>query len=228
MSVLLFVHTGTVLVIWRNNLNLPFTLFFWTGTFDSAFMTTISFTTFVLTLDKCVVLLMKEKYGRFSTIIIFCTSILINTSVAGVNLTLSISFHESTKPEGCILLKNAQMAYSYSKTAGVIMNAIVGILFLIITAWIKKTKPEIGSKMKTVAEAVVLRAVIFGLLCDFLPHISDALFVSITGDTPFRYVGPFSRVVMAADLLLNSTTNWMIFKRIKKRTTKLKANVNID
>src|SRR5690606_27570172 len=50
MSTLLLIHSLTVLIIWRDDLDLPYTPFFWTGTFDSAFMTIIPFTSFMLTL----------------------------------------------------------------------------------------------------------------------------------------------------------------------------------
>ncbi|KAE9548700.1 hypothetical protein FO519_008082 [Halicephalobus sp. NKZ332] len=120
---------------------------------------------------------------------------------------------------GCVLFTNSQLTYTYSRTIGVILNTIIGILFLIITSWLKKKKPEIGTKVKAIVEAVILRIVIFGLICDFIPHLFDTVALSITGDTPFRYIGPFSRVIMAVDLLLSSIMNWLVFAKMKKVAT---------
>ena len=229
MDILMLVHTSTVLIIWRDDLKLPFIPFFWTGTFDATFMTVIPFTTFALTLDKCLVILLKARYNYSCTVIMYSGSIILNIVIAGVNLIMNILFHEPELPEGCIaygcvLGINTQLVYTYTRTIGIILSTLVGILFLIITAWLKKNHSQTTTRVKAIAEAVVFRAVIFGLLCDLFPHVFDAIITSITGDTPFRYIGPYSRVIMVSDLLLSSVTNWMVFKKIKKKSTVIQMN----
>ena len=225
MSILLIIHTSTVLVIWKNDLRLPFVPFFWTGIFDSAFMTIIPFTTFMLTLDRCLIILLAERYKYSWTILLLYVSILMNTVIAGANFVLHILFHQSQLQEGCIatgciITHYAQLTYTYSRTCGVVVNSIIGIFFIIIASWLNRKQPAIGSKVKAIAEAVIFRAVIFGLIFDFIPHAVDSIFMSITDDDPFSYIGPYSRVIMAGDLLLNSTMNWLVFKRsINKITT---------
>ena len=221
MSILMFIHTTTVLIIWRDDLKLPLEPFFWTGNFDTACMIIISFTTAALTVDKCLVLLLREKYNSYWTIFLFRISIFINTIIAVLNFTMYIIFRRPELPQGCVatgcLVTNyAKLCQLYSRTVGVTISIIAGIIFIVTITWLKKKQPEMKSKIKLIAEAVVLRAVIFGIFCDFVPHISDTLFVSITGDTPFRYIGPFSRVIMAADILLNSIMNWLVFTKMKK------------
>ena len=220
MSVLMFIHTTTVIVIWRDDLKLSLEPFFWTGNFDTACMVIMSFTTAALTLDKCMVLLLKERYNRSWTMALLCVSALVNVIVAVLNFTMYIFFRRSELPEGCVatgcLVTNyAKLCQLYSRTVGVSISTIAGILFIVTITMLRKKQPAIRSKSKVIAEAIVLRVVIFGIVCDFLPHVSDALFVSITGDTPFRYIGPFSRVIMAVELLLNSIANWIVFGETK-------------
>ncbi|KAE9548104.1 hypothetical protein FO519_008683 [Halicephalobus sp. NKZ332] len=141
--------------------------------------------------------------------VLSCVSVLINMCVIGTNFVIFILFHRSELPEGCIatgclITHYAQLTYTYSRVIGAILSAIVGALFLVMISWLKKKKPQIGSKVKAIAEAIVLRAVIFELLCDFLPHVLDAILMSVTDSDPFGYIGPYSRVIMAIDLLLNS------------------------
>ena len=230
MSVLMFIHTTTILIIWKNDLNFPFLPFFLTGTIDASFMPVIPFTFVMLTLDRCLILLLEHKYKQSWTILVLCSSIIINFIVAGVNLIMNILFHDSELPEGCaaygcVLHINTQLVYTYIRTLGAVLGITVGIVFLITTMWLRKKQPEIGNKVKAIAEAVVLRAVIFGLLCDFGPHVFDAIVISITDDTPFKYIGPYSRVIMAIDLLLNSTINWFTFMRMKKTVTAVEFTV---
>ena len=222
MSILLLIHTSTVLIIWRNDLKLPIMPFFWTGIFDSTFMTIIPFTTFMLTFDRCLILLLEAGYKQSWNSLLFYVSILINISIAGTNFVLHILFHHSELPEGCIatgciITHYAQLTYTYSRTIGVIANSIIGIIFIAIVTWLNKKKPEIGSKVKVIAEAVILRAVIFGLIFDFIPHVMDSIFMSVTDIDPFSYIGPYSRVIMSVDLLLNSIMNWMVFKRVTSK-----------
>ena len=191
-------------------------------------MTIVPFTSFMLTLDRCLIFILKGQYSFCWTTIICYVSILIDISIFGMNFILSLFFHKTEKPEGCIaygctLLNTSQLAYTYSRTTGVIVNTIIGVLFLTIVTWLRKKKPQIGNKMKTIVEAVVLRAVIFGLICDFAPHVLDTVFISITGDTPFRYIGPYSRVIMAADLFFTSVTNRFVLKS-KKQVTKIQVS----
>ena len=71
--------------------------------------------------------------------------------------------------------------------------------------------------MKAIAEAVVFRAVLFGIVCDFIPHMTDTILISITGETLFKYLGPYSRFMLAVDLLLNALMNWMVFRKARKK-----------
>ena len=229
MSTLLLIHSLTVLIIWRDDLNLPYTPFFWTGTFDSAFMTVIPFTSFMLTLDRCLILILKGKYNNICIIIILCTSILINIVTAGVNLVMCIISYLPAKPKeciayGCTLLASARLTYTYSRMTGVILSTIVGILFLITTAWLKKNNPHIGSRGKMIAETVILRAVIFGFIFDFIPHVVDNVSVSLVGESLFQYVGPYSRIIMATDLFLTSGTNRLIFLKTKKKFKQVRVS----
>ena len=232
MSVLMFIHTTTVLIIWRNDLQFPITPFFWTGIVDTAFMTVIPFTASILTLDKCLVLLLREKYNDSWTMIMFCTSILINITVATTNVVMYVIYYRSELPEGCVatgcLVSHfAQLVHLYSRTTGVVVNTIVGILFLIITAWLKKKQPVIGSRVKAIAEAVVFRAVLFGLLCDFLPHMISSVWNSFTEVNPFAYIGPYSRFIMGVDLLLNSIMNGVAFMKMRKKVSIVQVTATI-
>ena len=233
MDILLSIHSFTVMVIWKNDLDLAFIPFFWTATFDNAFMTVLPFTAFMLTLEKCLVLLLEEKYNQHWTVILFRISILINIVVAGVNLVMYILFHQPEKPKDCIayacvLLNNAQLTYAYSRTIGIVLSTTVGIIFIVIISWFKRKKPQIGTKVKLIAEAILFRLVIFGIFCDFIPHVSAVIVVYSTGDAPFRFLGPYSRVIMAADLLLSSAINWMVCNRRRNQTVRIKVNtINI-
>ena len=226
VGILMFIHSSTVIIIWRNDLQFTFFPFFLTGTMDATFMPTVPFTSFILTLDRCLILFLENKYNRRWTLGIFCTSILINVMAGGANLIMNILFHDSELPEGCaaygcVLHFNAQLVYTYIRAAGSILCISVGILFLIATLWVKKTQPEIGNKVKAIAEAVVFRAVVLGLLCDFGPHVLDTVLMYMTGDTPSRYIGPYSRVIMTIDLLLNSFMNWLVFLKINNKITSI-------
>ena len=216
MSILMLIHTSTVLIIWRNDLRFPMTPFFWSGNFDSAFMTIIPFTAFTLTLDRCLIFLLKMKYNRSSTITLFCISIFISIIIGMGNFVMYIVFRYPELPDGCVatgclVTQPALMFYSYSKAIGVVMNTSVGILFLVIATRLKKELPQIGNKVKAIADAVIFRAVIFGIICDVIPHISSSVWNSVDPTNLLRYVGPFSRVIMAGDLLLNSIMNWIVF-----------------
>ena len=228
LSILMCIHAVTVLCIWRNDLNLPFTLFFWTGTMDASLMPGIPFITFILTLDRCLILLFKRKHNRFWTMFLFYVNILITLTIAGIISVMNILFHHPELPDncisyGCIVTYYAQLAYTYTRTIGVILCAIVGILFFVMVSWLKKQESEIATTLKTITEAVVLRAVIFELICDFLPHIIDGIIISTTGDTPFKYIGPFSRIIMIVDILLNSMINWLVFFRDRRQSNALVA-----
>ena len=147
----------------------------------------------------------------------------------GANLTMNILFHYPELPNGCaaygcVLHFNTQVVYTYARALGGILGISVGILFLVITLWMKKTQPEIGNKVRTIIEAVVFRVVIFGTFCDFIPHFVDAIFISITEINPLSYIGPYSRFIMATDLLLNSTMNWLVFKKMNRKVTVVKFN----
>ena len=132
------------------------------------------------------------------------------------NFVMYIVFRYPELPDGCVatgclVTQPALMFYSYSKAIGVVMNTSVGILFLVIATRLKKELPQIGNKVKAIADAVIFRAVIFGIICDVIPHISSSVWNSVDPTNLLRYVGPFSRVIMAGDLLLNSIMNWIVF-----------------
>lgn len=229
ISILMFTHSSTMLLIWKNNLKFPFLPFFVTGTMDSSIMITHSFTSFILTLDRCLIILLEAKYNQRWTLMLLCASILINITVSGANVIMDILFHNNILPEGCVaygcvLHINTQLVYTYIRGVGSILGIGVGILFLVTILWLRKNKPVIGNKMKSVAEAVVFRAVILGFCCDFGPHIFDAVVISITGDTPFRYIGPYSRVLMAIDIILNSAMNWFIFMKMNAKVSTTQLN----
>ena len=224
MNVLMFIHTTTILIIWRDDLKLPFTLLFVSGSFDSSIMPVVPFTSFILILEKCLILLLDSKYNRSWMLFLFSLDILISIIAGGANFVMNMLFHNSELPDGCLaygctLYTNAQLVYTYTRTTGMICSTVVGFLFLIIISWLKKKQSQVGGKVKTIAEAVVMRVVIFGLLFDFAPHITDALFISITGDSPFNYIGPYSRFIMSIDLLLSSMMNWLVFLRARKTET---------
>ena len=224
MNVSMCIHTTTVLIIWRDDLKFPFTPLFVSGSFDASFMPVVPFTSFILTVEKCLIFLLDVKYNRSWMLFLLYLGVLISILAGGANFVMNILFHNSELPDGCIaygctLYTNAQLVYTYTRTTGMIVNTVAGFLFLIIISWLKKKQPQVEGKMKTIAEAIVMRVVIFGLLCDFAPHITDALFISITGDSPFNYIGPYSRFIMAIDLLLSSMLNWLVFLRAKKTNT---------
>ncbi|KAE9548105.1 hypothetical protein FO519_008684 [Halicephalobus sp. NKZ332] len=177
--------------------------------------------TFMLTLDKCLIFLLKEKYNQQCAIVLFRVSVLINIIVIVANFLISILFHESKLPEGCgtygcILFDNAQLMYMYTRAVGAILSTAAGILFIFVTSWLKKKKLEVVTKVKAIAEAVVFRAVIFEIFCDFIPHVLDIILISTTGNTLFMYIGPYSSFMMAADLVLSSIMNWLVFMKAKK------------
>ena len=222
MSIFLIIHATTVLVIWRDDLKLPLLPLFWSGTPDGNFMTVIPITTLALTLDKCLILLLKGKYNYYWTAILFRASVLISTLLAVGNFLTSLFLRRSEKPNdcvayGCTLESAAVLTYTYTRTAEAVVSTIVGITFIVITLWLKKKKLYIRTKAKIIAEAVVFRAVIFGIICDLVPHMADTILVSTTGETLFKYVGPYSRMLMATDLLLNSLMNWMVFQQARKK-----------
>ena len=230
MSTLMFIHTTTVLIIWRNDLKLPIAPFFWSGNFDSAFMTVIPFTALALTLDRCLILKLKHKYSSKKVSLLFRASILVNIIIGTANFVMYILFRQSEFPEGCVatgclVTHPAQLVYGYSKTVGVVLSTSAGIVFFIITARLKKKKPQIGTKVKIIAEAIVLRAVIFGILCDFIPHVLNSVWTSMDSDNPLKYIGPFSRIIMAGDLLLNSTINWLVFARASKNNPMVQVTI---
>ena len=221
VSTAMLIHASTVLIIWRDDLKLPLTPLFVTGTIDGIFMPIVPFTSFMLTVDRCLVLLLEQKYKQPWKIVLLFLNFLISAIVSGMTLVFNILFHRSELPNGCIaygcmLYINAQLLYTYCRTIGAILGAVAGISFLIINSRLKKKNPQIGTRMTAIAEAIVFRAVIFELICDFAPHAVDTIMISVTDDSPFGYIGPYSRFIVAIDLLLNSTINWLVFARAKK------------
>ena len=230
MCILLIIHSTTVLCIWRSDMDLLILPMFWTGVIDGNFMIAVPLTSCVLTLDKCLILLLKGKYSDKLTIRLFRASVLINMIIAGANFVVSVLFHQSEQIEncvsyGCTLLSSAQLTYTYTRTVTAMLTTIVGISFIIIKSWFKKKKPEIATKMKSIVEAVISTTIVFGILCDFLPHITDTLLISTTGDTLFMYIGPYSRLIMALYLLLSSGMNLLVFT--KSRNKKAMTEVQI-
>ena len=231
MSILLLIHTTTVLVIWRDDLKFPLAPFFWSGNFDSAFMTAIPFTTFTLTFDKCLILILKEKYRLLWTKLLFYVSIVVNVIVATASFVIYVLFRRPELPEGCVatgclVAQPALVVYGDIKTVGVVVNTSAGIAFLIIIARLKKTKPQIGTKVRAIAEAIVLRAVIFGIFFDFIPHIINSVWNTLDQNNPLRYIGPFIRIIMATDLLLNAIMNWLVFRKKNSKVSTTPFNVD--
>ncbi|KAE9547600.1 hypothetical protein FO519_009187 [Halicephalobus sp. NKZ332] len=220
-SLFMTIHAGSVVVTWREGFKIPFNLFFITGTLDGALLPSVSWTVFFLTLDRTCIILFKYRYNKEWSLVMATVCVFLVISITVLNLVAAAVDHFDEIPPGCVafgcLLKDfAQYSFNIPKLTVISANVVIGIMFLFVV-YIYRNQQASNFPSRNLGESLIIRIVVFEFVFNFIPHAVDTVYVIMHSDSPLLFIGPFSRVIMALDLISSSITNLNSFRKLKKK-----------